>query len=232
MNQHFANFIFSPSCNDGMFRMSLQLWTLLFSDYIEFLWEEGESLSCVTDGLSGLQDLRPSLRGCLALSWRLVKTWQKNEMPNRAAPLPEERVTSGSVWSFLPSQAIGHVTWSSGCFLCSFAYRGTPFFASLPDTDKPTARLCCPQSGPHQDFSEERNRRFRNSPVLAPICRALAQWKQSVSPSTFLIPFSPYLFRKHFQDGLERLKLGQWGFRPLQLASWWSHDVFSEEPLL
>ena len=27
----------------------------LFSDYIEFLWEEGESLSCVIDGLSGLQ---------------------------------------------------------------------------------------------------------------------------------------------------------------------------------
>ena len=30
------------------------------------------------------------LRGCLALSWRLVKTWQKCEMPDRAAPLPED----------------------------------------------------------------------------------------------------------------------------------------------
>ena len=38
----------------------------LFSEYIEQLWEEGESLSLVTDALSGLQDLRPALRGKLS----------------------------------------------------------------------------------------------------------------------------------------------------------------------
>ena len=58
----------------------------IFADYIECLWEEGDSLSLATDGLSGLQDLRPRLRGKLALSWRLVRTWQRKEIPQRAPP--------------------------------------------------------------------------------------------------------------------------------------------------
>ncbi|CAE7940562.1 Tnks2, partial [Symbiodinium necroappetens] len=62
----------------------------IFADYIECLWEEGESFSLATDGLSGLQDLRPRLRGKLALSWRLVRTWQRKEIPHRAPPLPED----------------------------------------------------------------------------------------------------------------------------------------------
>eukprot|EP00439_Symbiodinium_sp_Y106_P080790 s383_g19.t1 len=62
----------------------------IFSDFIEFLWECGDSLSLVTDALSGLQDLRPHLRGHLNLSWRLVKTWQRLEIPHRAPPLPED----------------------------------------------------------------------------------------------------------------------------------------------
>ncbi|CAE7391853.1 Tnks2, partial [Symbiodinium sp. CCMP2592] len=52
----------------------------IFAEFIEHLWEEGESLSVATDGLSGLQDLRPKFRGSLSLSWRLVKTWQKKEV--------------------------------------------------------------------------------------------------------------------------------------------------------
>ena len=62
----------------------------LFCDFIEFVWETGDSLSLVTDSLSGLQDLRPRLRGLLSASWRLVKTWQKLEIPHRAPPLPED----------------------------------------------------------------------------------------------------------------------------------------------
>ena len=49
------------------------------------MWESGDSLSLVTDALSGLQDLRPNLRGSLA--WRLVKTWQRIEIPQRAPQL-------------------------------------------------------------------------------------------------------------------------------------------------
>ena len=59
------------------------------ADYIEFLWEEGEGLSRATDTISGLQDLKPRLRGQLSLSWRLVKTWQRKEIPLRAPPFPE-----------------------------------------------------------------------------------------------------------------------------------------------
>ena len=59
------------------------------ADYIEFSWEEGEGLSRATDTLSGLQDLKPRLRGKLTLSWRLIKTWQRKELPVRTPPFPE-----------------------------------------------------------------------------------------------------------------------------------------------
>ena len=47
-------------------------------------------MTLVTHSLSRLQDLRPRLRGLLSASWRLVKTWQKLEIPYRVPPLPED----------------------------------------------------------------------------------------------------------------------------------------------
>ena len=187
----------------------------LFSDYIEFLWEEGESISSVTDGLSGLQDLKPN-RGCLALSWRLVKAWQKNEMPTRAAPLPEELLQALSGAFSLRKQP----DMSLGVQVAFYALLRTGELLSLQ-----TSQI---QIRTRQDFAvlnlgltKTSQRSGTDDSVtlrVGHVCRALAQWKQTVSPFAFLIPFSSYLFRKHFQGGLERLKmLDQWGFRPYSL---------------
>ena len=83
-------------CQTHRLRIPDEALTLdeLFAEYIEHLWAEGFSMSKATDGLSGLQDLRPNLRGTLSLSWRLIKTWQRKEVPNRAPPLPEQLLQS------------------------------------------------------------------------------------------------------------------------------------------
>ena len=56
-------------------------------EFIEFLWEEGEGQSLAADVLSAIQHYQPSMRRCLNGSWRLLKTWQRFEIPARAPPL-------------------------------------------------------------------------------------------------------------------------------------------------
>ena len=62
----------------------------LLSQYIEFLWETGEGRALACDTIASVQDQQPALRGHLPSAWRLMRTWQTDEIPNRAPPLPVE----------------------------------------------------------------------------------------------------------------------------------------------
>ena len=61
----------------------------LLSDYIEHLWSSGAGRALASDTLAAVQDKQPQVKGMLQASWRLLKTWNLNEIPNRAPPLPE-----------------------------------------------------------------------------------------------------------------------------------------------
>ena len=61
----------------------------LVSDYLEFLWSEGEGRACASSFLASLQDFDPKLKGMLSGSWRLMKAWTVHELPSRAPPLTE-----------------------------------------------------------------------------------------------------------------------------------------------
>ena len=61
----------------------------LLCDFLEFLWASGEGRGLASDTVAGLQDHDPRLRGHLLGSWRLLKAWHMNEIPNRAPPFPE-----------------------------------------------------------------------------------------------------------------------------------------------
>ena len=60
------------------------------SKYVEQLWQEGDPRYWAEDVLSGFTKLVPSLRGGFRLSWSLVTAWQKNEPPQRCAPLSKD----------------------------------------------------------------------------------------------------------------------------------------------
>lgn len=62
----------------------------LISDYVEHLWANGEGRSLASDTIAALQDKDPSIKGHLASSWRLLKTWNAHEIPNRAPPMTEQ----------------------------------------------------------------------------------------------------------------------------------------------
>ena len=59
----------------------------VLSDWIEWQWVRGESLSLIADGLSGLHFFWPEIRGQLRQAWRLFKSWRRVETPARAPPL-------------------------------------------------------------------------------------------------------------------------------------------------
>jgi hypothetical protein len=59
---------------------------LILAEYLEFLWANGEGRGLASDTVASLQDFDPRLKGQLNLTWRLLKTWVINEIPNRAPP--------------------------------------------------------------------------------------------------------------------------------------------------
>eukprot|EP00438_Fugacium_kawagutii_P018550 Skav215112 [mRNA] locus=scaffold1893:181349:186727:+ [translate_table: standard] len=62
------------------------------ADYLEHLWATGAGRSEASNTLAALQDSQPRLKHHLQQSWRLMKAWVTNEVPNRAPPLPLEVV--------------------------------------------------------------------------------------------------------------------------------------------
>ena len=57
-------------------------------EYVEAEWHEGGTRSNIGNLLSGLHHFVPPLRGMLRGSWRLHTAWGKQEMPDRAPPVP------------------------------------------------------------------------------------------------------------------------------------------------
>ena len=55
--------------------------------YLEHLWQEGEGLAVANYTLAGILHFIPSLRTELSCSRRIIKGWQRLELPARATPL-------------------------------------------------------------------------------------------------------------------------------------------------
>ena len=52
-------------------------------DYLDFLWEDGESLSLAGDTLASVQNFQPSAKRNINQAWRMLKTWQLHELPSQ-----------------------------------------------------------------------------------------------------------------------------------------------------
>ena len=61
---------------------------LRLCELVEQAWEEGHSRNIPVDARSGLMRFTDALRGHLPGSQRLPQAWSKNELPERADPLP------------------------------------------------------------------------------------------------------------------------------------------------
>lgn len=71
----------------------------LLCHYLEFLWADGQPKLYAQDVLSGMSHYLPALRGHYKGAWRLLGSWAKAEMPQRAPPFPQEIVYALAHWA-------------------------------------------------------------------------------------------------------------------------------------
>ena len=158
----------------------------LLSEYIEHLWSEGEGRGLASDTVAGLQDLDPKLRGQLPQTWRLLKTWHVQEVPNRAPPLLETALFAMVGWSFFH----GHVGFGLSLLLGFYGMLRTGELLGLKSNDMSMSgpksvtviSLGLTKSGKRVGAAESVT--ITSGPAL----KWLWQWKEKNKPKTFLCP--------------------------------------------
>ena len=186
----------------------------LVSDYLEYLWSDGEGRAVASNFMAALQDFDPKLKGCLPGSWRLLKTWTTHEVPNRAPPLTESLLNAMVGWSFFHdkltfglSLLLGfHGLLRTGELLALQAHN---FHITSP-VEPAVISLGLTKSGKRQGAAESVTLTDKN------VLKVLWAWKKTASAHAFLTD-KPHRWRDTFNDCLEALKLQEWSFRPYSL---------------
>ena len=194
----------------------------LLCDYLEHLWSTGEGRGLASDTLASLQDTSPSLKGTIPGAWRLLKTWNINEIPCRAPPLPERVLLS----------LVGYFIFHRDCSMALSLLIG--FYSMLRTGELLGLRnkdvtidaqhraavisLGLTKGGKRVGAAES------VTVTVSEVIRRLAQWKRATAPGSLLIR-SPTTWRKSFAHALSALSLDPWEFRPYSLrrggATFW-----------
>eukprot|EP00435_Cladocopium_sp_Y103_P014453 s1737_g3.t1 len=194
----------------------------LLCDYLEYLWATGEGRALASDTLAALQDTSPKLRGAIPGAWRLLKTWQVNEIPCRAPPLPE-RVLKSLVGYFIFSQ---EPAMALSLLLGYYSMLRTGELLGVRNRDitvdehgrTAVIALGLTKGGKRVGAAES------VTVTVSDVIRRLTQWKRSTAPGSTLTP-PPHTWRKSFAAALTALGLDEWEFRPYSLrrggATFW-----------
>ena len=198
----------------------------LISDYVEFLWSSGEGRALAADTVAGLQDTQPQLRGYLQGTWRLLRTWNASEIPNRAPPMPIEvldAMVGHALFHNRPLFALslllgfygllrtGEILGLSKKHL-AVASRDTAVLVSLGLT----------KGGKRQGAAES------VKVAVEDVIRRCKQWLDApVSPQN--LTEAPHVWRKTFSDTLESLGFTSLELRPYSLRRGGATFQFRQE---
>ena len=187
---------------------------MVLSDYLEFLWAAGKGRTFGSNILASLQDTQPHLKGQLKNSWRLMKTWVANEIPNRAPPFSQDvlhLVVGYALFKqehvFALSLLIGfHGLLRTGELL---SLQAKHFTVTSPKGPAIIA-LGLTKTGKRQGAAESVTIRGED------VCRRLYQWVRLVPGNTSLTGPS-HKWRKMFSEFMCNLDLDKWQYRPYSL---------------
>ena len=205
----------------------------ILAEYIDWLWLNGEGRGLASDTVAGLQDLDPRLKGHLSLTWRLLKTWHVNEIPNRAPPLPESALFAMVGWAVFHQ----HHTFALSLMLAFYGLLRTGELFELNSksimitgpTKPAVISLGLTKGGKRAGAAESVTLHVEE------VLRRLWHWKKSASPQEFLVP-SSYRWRSLFSECLTALKLTEFSFRPYSLrrggSTFWFQKHASFDKLL
>ena len=186
----------------------------LVSDYIEHLWETGEGRAEASNVLAALQDADAKLRGCLPASWRLLRTWNANEIPDRAPPMSESVLQAMVGWSILHEHydfALSLLVGFHGLLRTGELLGLQAWQINITEPNRPAVlSLGLTKSGKRQGAAESVTIHERS------VLQWLRLWKRASSPHDFLTT-KPHAWRALFSECLDQLKLSSWHFRPYSL---------------
>ena len=186
----------------------------MVSDYLEFMWSEGEGRAAASTFLAALQDAEPKLKGHLPGSWRLMKTWVANEVPSRAPPMSESVLRAMVGWAVLHE----HEEFALSLLVAFYSFLRTGELLGLQawqihmqNSSTPAVlNLGLTKSGKRQGAAESVT--LTEQSVL----KLLWSWKQTAHPHSFWTA-KPHIWRDLFAQAVQSLKISQWEYRPYSL---------------
>ena len=187
---------------------------VLVSNYLEYLWSQGEGRACASTFMAALQDHQPKLRHNLPASWRLMKTWSLHEIPVRAPPMTEAVLRAMIGWAVTQ----GHDTFALSLLIGFYGLMRTGELLALQSwqihmnspNHPAVINLGLTKSGKRQGAAESITITEKH------VLRHLWAWKQKVPRHTFLT-LKPHASRNLFSECVSKLKFDQWEFRPYSL---------------
>lgn len=203
----------------------------LLTEYIEHLWSSGEGRALASDTVAGLQNLEPHLKGSLLASWRLLKVWNQNEMPNRAPPFPEsvlQALVGQALLQNDPQFALSLLLGFYGMMRTGELLSLKPSQVEAPSLDGPAiSSLGLTKSGKRQGAAES------ITVGVHDVVRRLKHWKLQTSRP---LVSSAQGWRTKFAEALSSLGLEEYQFRPYSLrrggATFWFSKHGSFDRLL
>eukprot|EP00438_Fugacium_kawagutii_P023460 Skav220956 [mRNA] locus=scaffold1928:76101:77213:+ [translate_table: standard] len=186
----------------------------LTSDYIEHLWAEGEGRALAADAIAALQDREPQVRGCLQGTWRLMKTWNTTELPNRAPPMPLEvleAMVGHALFTHKPLFALSLLLGFHGLLRTGelLGLKKTDL-AVTADRTSVLVSLGMTKGGKRQGAAESAK------VTLMDAIRRVEQWV-TTPRSSMSLTGTPHQWRKLFNDTIEALGLESLNLRPYSL---------------
>ena len=205
----------------------------LVCEYLEHLWSSGAGRALASDTVAGLQDFDPKVRHKLPGSWRLLKTWAVNEVPNRAPPLPEHVVHAMCGWACFHQ----HYSFATSLLVGFYGMLRTGEILNIKRSDfvedpgqrKILLALGLTKAGKRVGAAE--------SIILGfdVVVKVVHHWITVAKGRAALTP-SPAKWRFLFNQCLEHLKITAFGFRPYSLrrggATFWFSKHHSLDRLL
>ena len=186
----------------------------LVSDYLEYMWSQGEGRAAASTFMAALQDYDPKLKSNLPGSWRLMKTWSTHELPSRAPPMTEAVLRAMVGWAVMHdyetfglSLLVGfYGLLRTGELLALQAWQIHMNSALQPAV----INLGFTKGGKRQGAAESVT--ITEKHVLS----HLWAWKCRVPQHTFLT-LKPHAWRSLFSECIQKLKLEGREFRPYSL---------------
>ena len=205
----------------------------ILADYMEYLWSSGCGRALASDTLAAVQDKQPGVKGSLLKSWRLLKTWNLHEIPNRAPPLPEPALQAMVAHAFAhqrPLFGLSLLLGFYGMLRTGELLTVQPNHVTQSRSGEPAViSLGYTKGGKRQGAAESITVGVQFA------TRLLWGWKTNFPPHSPLCP-PPHTWRKLFTETVESLGFKEFGFRPYSLrrggSTFWFQQHGSLDRLL